>query len=428
MKTERLDLSLDTMTTTIKLLALMEATTVTGPAKHLIGFCRQARLSDPDAEGLLRVEASIVTFRRAPRSTAAGGKDEASILGGAEAEAPNSFVAAAREAGIEVDVLSERFRFDTRVAAQLREVVARRAPDIIETHMVKSHFLVKTLGFGRRLPWVAYHHGYTTTDLKMRLYNQLNRWTLPSASRVITVCEPFARQLARSGVAREKISVRHNSISPAPPPGADEVDALRRRLGLNGEERIILSVGRLSREKGHVDLVEALGELRRLNAGLDFKLLIVGEGPERERVERAGVSVGVGDRIVFAGHTDDVRPFYSLADVLVLPSHSEGSPLVLLEAMSAGLPVVATRVGGVPEIVSDGESALLVAPRDARGMAAALDRALVDDGLARMLAANASARVAKHFSPASQARALVEIYSRLVNGERPSTAPQTIPS
>lgn len=408
------------MRPTIKLLALMEATTVTGPAKHLIGFGREARAAGLAAAGLPRVEVSVVTFHRAPGRDAAGEN--------LEAAAPNAFVAAAREAGIEVDVLRERFRFDTSVLAQLREVVARREPDIIETHMVKSHFIVKALGLGRRLPWVAYHHGYTTTDLKMRLYNQINRWTLPSARHVVTVCEPFARQLARSGVARERISVRHNSVGPAEQVGAGEVEALRRRLGLAAGERVILAVGRLSREKGHADLVEALGAMRRLSPGQDFKLVIAGDGPERERAESAAAAAGVADRVVFAGHTNDVRPFYALADVLALPSHSEGSPLVLLEAMAAGLPVVATRVGGVPEIVADGESALLVEPRDARSLAAALARALADEGLSRALAANASARVAAHFSPESQARSLVEIYSRLAAEGRPSAAPQTVAS
>ena len=407
------------MTTTIKLLALIEATTVTGPAKHLIGFCRGARSPEMLAAGLPRVEATIVTFERGP-----GGADSTNRA--RDDGAPNAFVAAARAAGIEVEVIRERFRFDTRVVGQLQRIAALRAPDVIETHMIKSHFLVKMSGLGRRLPWVAYHHGYTTTDLKMRFYNQLNRWSLPSAARVITVCEPFARQLATAGVERERISVRHNSISPPAPVGPGEAEALRRALGVGEGERVILSVGRLSREKGHLELVEALGVLRRrLNPESGLKLVIVGEGPERVRLERKASAVGVADQIVFAGQTDDVRPFYAMADVLALPSNSEGSPLVLREAMAAGLPVVATRVGGVPEIAVAGESALLVAPRDPAGMAAALDRVLSDEGLARGLAASASARGADHFSPEAQIRSLVKIYQGLAAGRRTAASQRT---
>jgi glycosyltransferase involved in cell wall biosynthesis len=412
------------MTPTIKLLAVIEATTVNGPAKNLIDFCRRARSPDMSSAGLPRVETSIVTFHRGRGSAPPHDRRPADRNSLAE-EAPNQFVAAARAAGIEVDVINERFRFDPRVVGQLRRVVARRAPDVVETHMIKSHFLMKLSGLGRRLPWVAFHHGYTTTDLKMRLYNRLNRWSLPSAARVVTVCGPFARQLAREGVRPERIFVRHNSIGLSPKPSAEEVSAIKGRLGVAEGERAILAVGRLSREKGHVDLIHALGRLRRINPALDFKLIVLGEGPERRRVEGAARALGLSDRIVFAGHAGDVRPYYALADVLALPSHSEGSPNVLLEAMAAGLPVVATAVGGVPEIAVGNESALLVPPRDPEAFAGALNRVLTDATLARALAADAAARVAEHFSPESYARSLVEIYGELVPDKVRRVSPQS---
>ena len=388
----------------IRLLALMEATTVTGPAKLLIEFCRQARaLGDAGAP---RVEASIVTFHRAPADGSQAGRWETA--------APNRFVEAAREAGVVVDVIEEHFRFDPGVVGRLRRVVERHAPDLVETHMIKSHFLVRLSGVAAARPWVAFHHGYTTTDLKMRLYNRINRLTLPSATRVATVCGPFARQLERAGVRPERIFVRHSSVAAGARAGEEEVRELKARLGVAEGERVILSVGRLSREKGHVDLVRALGRLAELHPALKFKAVIVGDGPERARVEAEAASSGLGDRLVFAGHADDVRPFYAAADVLALPSHSEGSPLVLLEAMAAGVPVVATSVGGVPEVADDEETALLVPAHDPQAFAAALGRVLTDAGLARTLAASAGARVASDFSPEARARALVEFYSGLV--------------
>ncbi|HEX6183681.1 MAG TPA: glycosyltransferase [Pyrinomonadaceae bacterium] len=403
----------------IRLLALMEATTVTGPAKLLIEFCQQARALGN--AGSPRVEASVVTFHRAR----ADAKTNAARDGGAsrwETAAPNRFVEAAREAGVVVDVIEERFRFDPGVVAQLRRVVERRAPDVVETHMIKSHFLVRLSGVARRRPWVAFHHGYTTTDLKMRLYNRINRLTLPSATRVATVCGPFARQLENAGVRPERIFVRHSSVATGSRTDAGEVRELKARLGVAEGERVILSVGRLSREKGHVDFVQSLARLAELHSALGFKAVIVGDGPERARIEAEAASSGLGDRLVFAGHADDVRPFYAAADVLALPSHSEGSPLVLLEAMAAGVPVVATNVGGVPEVADDGETALLVPAHDPLGLAAALGRVLTDAELASSLAARAVARVAADFSPEARARALVGFYRGLVGG-RP--APRT---
>lgn len=386
------------MTRTIKLLSVMEATTVTGPAKNLLGFARRVRSREfTEPLGLPRVETTVVTF----------------VRGASASSAPNAFVSAARDAGVEVEIIPERFRFDPRVFKELRSVVERVAPDVLQTHSVKSHLLLRLSGLGRRYPWVAFHHGYTTPDAKMRLYNQLDRLSLPSAARVVTVCGPFAERLARAGVRRERISVLHNSVAPAVATGEDAARALGVKLGVDEGERVILSVGRLSQEKGHADLVAALGHLGRLAPDLSFKLVLVGDGPERARLEEDARARGLSERIIFAGHHADVRPFYALADVLVLPSYSEGSPNVLLEAMAAGLPVVATAVGGVPEIVAHEESALLVAPRDEQALAAAVARILSDAPLARALAAKASELAAVRFSPEAYARAVLEIYTGL---------------
>jgi glycosyltransferase involved in cell wall biosynthesis len=399
------------MTPTIKLLSIIEATTVTGPAKNLLGFCRLARSPEMSAARLPRVEISVATFERGA---------------GANGEAPNAFVAAARAAGVEVDVIGERFRFDPRVLGELRRVVARRAPDIVQTHMVKSHFLARLAGLGRGRPWVAYHHGYTTTDLKMLAYNRLNRWSLPAAERVITVCGPFAERLTRDeGVRPERISVRHNSVVAPPPLVEDERRALREKLGADEGTRLVLAVGRFSREKGHADLVRSFAAMLESQPVLNVRLVMVGEGPERERVESEARAAGVLGRVVFAGHTANVRPYYAAADVLALPSHSEGSPNVLLEAMAAGLPVVATTVGGVPEIATDEENALLVPAHDTAAFAAALGRLLTNDGLADRLGRAAAARAVEEFSPESYARGLVRIYQQILAGKSPRATPQT---
>lgn len=391
------------MTRTIKLLSVMEATTVTGPAKNLLGFAGRVRAREfTEPLGLPRVETTVVTFVRGANASAA----------------PNAFVSAARAAGVEVEIIPERFRFDPRVFQELRSVVERRAPDVLQTHSVKSHLLLRLSGLGRRYPWVAFHHGYTTPDAKMRLYNQLDRWSLPSAARVVTVCGPFAERLARSGVRRERISVLHNSVAPATAPREEVTRALGVKLGLGEGERVILSVGRLSQEKGHADLVAALDHLRGLAPDLNFRLVLVGDGPERTRLETEARTRNLSERVVFAGHHADVRPFYALADVLVLPSYSEGSPNVLLEAMAAGLPVVATAVGGVPEIVAHEESALLVAPRDEHALASAVARVLSDASLARGLAAKALELAAERFSPEAYARSVLEIYTGLDGGGR----------
>ena len=405
------------MTKAIKVLAIMEATTVSGPAKNLIDFSRRARVNDDCSNDLPAVEVSIATFHRGHSDGShiapglpSNGDDQTAIA----SEVPNAFVAAARAAGIEVEIIGERFRFDRRVLSDIRAIVGRRQPDIVQTHNVKSHFLLKLSGLWRHYPWIAFQHGYTTTDFKMQVYNQLDRWSLPSADLVVAVCNSFARNLARSGVPAERIRVQHNSVNPALKVSRQETSALKQRMGLSEGERVVLVVGRLSYEKGHVDLINSLAHLRRTNPKLNFKLVIVGDGPERGRVERAIAAHELRDQVVFCGQVSDTRPFYAVADVLALPSHSEGSPNVVFEAMASGLPVVACAVGGVPEIVEHERSGLLVAPGDVLAMAAGIARLMDDANLARTLAASASELVAARYSPETYRHSLVELYSGLM--------------
>lgn len=386
--------------TSIKLLTLVEARTINAVAKTVLEFYRTARELSGTADFPV-IEGCVVTFERQ--------------RGGAR---PNNLITAAKELGLGVEVIPERRRFDLRVIPALRGIVEARGSNLIITNSVKSHFLIWRSRLWRKHPWIAFHHGYTDTDRKMRLYNRLDRWSLPQADRLVTVCHPFAKELAElTGVSIDNISVQHNAIRRGPAASADTVTALREQLGISDSEHIVLSVGRLSREKAHLELIEACQHLRETKPDVAFKLIIVGDGPERSRLE-AAVESKKGKGVIFTGQVNDVHPFYAIADVFVLPSHSEGSPNVLLEAMAANLPVVATAVGGVPEMVADHESALLVPANDPPSLAAAISNMLADKALAQRLATNAGTLVDTRFDPEIYARSLVNIYREVIERRR----------
>ena len=136
----------------------MESDFVTGPAKNLLEFAKRARQA-PD--GLPGVDVSTATYLR-----------------GNESPADNGFVTAAERACIRMDLIREKARFDPAVIPQIRAILETHKPDIVQTHNVKSHFLMRYSGLWREYRWLAFHHGYVTTDAKMRLYNQLDRWSL----------------------------------------------------------------------------------------------------------------------------------------------------------------------------------------------------------------------------------------------------------
>lgn len=392
------DSELRTLPSKLRMLALVEAATVNAVARNMFEFHRAANelaQASPDAPV---IELSLVTFDRA----------------GASAE----FVAAARDAGIEVDVIPERGRFDRSVIRALRKIAGERSPDIIVTHQVKSHFLMKVSGLWKKYPWVAFNHGYTTTDRKMLLYNRLDRWSLPRADRVVTVCEAFAKQLVTMGIPRLRMHVQHNSIRLGPAVSEPEIYAFRRKLGVKHDERMILAVGRLSKEKAQIDLLHAFSKLSDAHAEINARLVIVGDGPEREKLEMTAASLGISDRVIFTGQVKNVEVYYAAADVLANSSESEGSPYVLLEAMAANLPIVATAVGGVPEMVENNQTSLLVPAGDPQAMADAIARVLGDEQLAQRLAASASTLGSFRFSPDNYVRSLAKVYREVISSRK----------
>jgi glycosyltransferase involved in cell wall biosynthesis len=357
------------------ILALMEAASITGPAKNLLGFCKWIQSADGRKTGLRVV---VATFSRADGASSCDG-----------------FAKAARAAGVETHIIRERHRFDTRVFGQLRKIVDIVRPDVIQTHNGKSHLM---LGIAPKLragrPWIAFQHGYQDTDLKLRVYNQLDRLSLRLADRVVSVCEAFAPRLTQFGVQREKIRVLHNSAVPTPTAPAANRDAVRRDLGVSDGVTVILSIGRLSREKGHATLLRAASRLSLPR----WKLVLVGEGPERPNLVQLAESLGISASVEFAGFHSDVSRFYAAADLFVLPSHSEGSSNVLLEAMMAGVPIVATDAGGNRELVVDEVSGLLVPVLDPEALTVAIARVAGSAEMSQRLASAALQRASREFS------------------------------
>ena len=371
----------------IRVLTLIENATVTGPARNVIEF---GKVAMPD------VEVTIVTYQRGPEESA--------------------LASAAREAGLPIALVAERRRWDTRVLQQLRQTIAAINPDILETRNVKSHFLVRLLGLQKKYPWVAWNHGYTETSSLDRMYTLLDRWSLGGAYRVVTVCQPFADRIAEFGVSRDYIRILHNSVKPFVAPAPDEVAAVRRQLTIRDEEAVILSVGRLSHEKGHADLIRTAAALVAMPGTQDFRVVIVGDGPERQSLANLAARLGVEKQVVFAGFQRDTRPYYAMATIVAVPSHSEGSPNVVLEAMAAGLPIAANRVGGIPEILEECVTGLLVEPRNPDAMAKALFRLLSDDELRGRLGAAAEAQATSAHTPEAYRQALVDFYRETLRG------------
>lgn len=378
----------------IHVLSIIEGSTVSGPARLLLDFCHYSQSTDLEPRAIT----SLATFVR-----------------GATKSHSNQLLDAAAAQGLKVHCIHERSAFDPHAISGLRQLSRELAPDIIETHGTKSHFLVRLSGVWRMFPWIAFHHGYTQDAKRTQLYNQFDRWSLRAPAAVVTVCEPFRWQLAKRGAQSSRITVLHNAISPDWLQGSGYCHAPPPAEALTGPHGVctILAVGRLSKEKAYADLILAVNHLRRLHPDLPVRLLILGEGPEKPALEQSIRSLGLQDRVLLIGHVADARPYFTVADALAISSITEGEPMVLLEAMAAGVPVVATSVGGIPEILTDHQTGLLVAPRNPQAIAGALAELLADRALSRSMAEAALEQIKSRYLSEGRARSLLQLYERV---------------
>jgi glycosyltransferase involved in cell wall biosynthesis len=216
----------------------------------------------------------------------------------------------------------------------------------------------------------------------------------------------------RQGVPASRIRVVYNGIEP---PLAHQTRPEQRvGLGVGSGDVLVWYVGNILRHKGLEDVIAALSRVRMR----DWRLAVVGDGPDRPAAERCAAEAGLADRVRFLGHQapEAVRALLPAGDLLVLPSRMEGLPYTILEAMAAGLPVVSTRVFGIPEAVVDDETGILVAPGDGDALTHALEILLGDASLRVRMGAAARARFEAHFTLHRQASVMTALYEELYTG------------
>jgi glycosyltransferase involved in cell wall biosynthesis len=328
---------------------------------------------------------------------------------------PDQF--AARRRAVEAPLYSVpmRTRFDLRPARALVEIAKRERCRMIHTHTVRAALVGRVAASMTRLPMVHHLHSPTTAETTRSLRNLFNsvveRMSTCNIAAAIAVSHSLARYGAEHGIPAERITVVHNGV---PVDGA---------FGDRSTPRGTWTLGCMALyrpRKGLETLLDALRKLR--DAGVPVRLRAVGkfetgayEREIHERVER----LGLADLIDWRGFRSDIRAEFSAVDLFVLPSlFGEGLPMVMLEAMAFGVPVVASRVEGVPDAIVDGRSGLIVEPGDPAALAAAITRCVRGEVAWQTLRHNARQRQVEHFSDHSMAAGTAEVYRRVL-GEVP---------
>jgi len=311
----------------------------------------------------------------------------AAILTRAAADHP--FFVPLLEAGVQTHTVVPGPRGYRRERDAVAELCRRLRPTIVHTHGYRPD--VVDAGVARRagVPVVTTVHGFTGGDWKNRVYEWLQCRAFRRFDAVVAVSQPLKTRLVRAGVPPERIHVVPNAWRAGP---TLDRAAARRALGIAPEAFVVGWVGRLSREKGPDVLLEALRHV----TDVPLVASVIGDGPERRPLAARARSLGLEGRLRWHGVVPDAAPLFGAFDVFVLSSRTEGSPMVVFEAMAAGVPVIATHVGGVPEMLAPDE-ATFVPPDHPAALAAALRAAHGAPAAARARAGRARARLCREF-------------------------------
>lgn len=300
--------------------------------------------------------------------------------------------------------------FDIFAAHRLAGAVKRLDADLIHAHTSHAHSMA----------WMASHFSRVPVIVSRRVdfpvsRNFLSRLKYRSANtHYIAISETVKRVLMEGGIEPERIAVVYSGIDPArfARRMADRDESAARQYGAEPGEALIANIAALTDHKDQATLLRAAAVLRRSYPS--FRLVIAGSGELEHQLKAMCADLGLNDRVLFAGHLKDLSMLYAAADLFVMSSHLEGLCTSILDSMAVGVPVVATRAGGIPEIIEDGVNGLLAPVRDHEALAEKMRQALHEPGLAQRLVEQAHATVERRFVAGRMVEGTEAVYRKVL--------------
>jgi glycosyltransferase involved in cell wall biosynthesis len=348
------------------------------------------------------------------------GPDFQAIVGAVATEGGTpEIISTARALDLPTIIFPSRRRLDPLLPIKITKYARANDIAIIHSHGYKTSFYSLFPSKRNRIPLIiTCHLWFNQGDAKLKLYHRLETAVMKHADAVIGVSSDIARELANKGVARDRLVVVHNGIdlnNYRAFPMADS-KAFLSSIGIKEDDFLIGTVGRLHAQKAFPTLIQAIAMVRR--KGMACKCMILGEGPLRTDLEKEAETQGVADLISLPGYRQDIANLMTRFNVFALSSCDEGLPMVILEAMANGLPIVATPVGAIKEVLKDEVSALLVPVGRPDRMADAIMHLANDPHTRKRLAAHGKKHFETHFSSKVMARKYKKVYHSVLQFKR----------
>ncbi|MDZ4722491.1 MAG: glycosyltransferase [candidate division Zixibacteria bacterium] len=324
----------------------------------------------------------------------------------------NQLLETTAEMKIPIRPISISGSFDLSAIQSLRQIIKETKAALLVVHDYRALVIGLLARRGRKIPILSVAHGWTSHTFRVKCYEYLESRLLKYVEKVVAVSKPKLAELMRLGIPKEKLLLIENGVEIPPVSAIGRDIQLRDELYLESDEILIGAVGRLSVEKGHYFLLDTAARLRTSHP--EARYVIIGDGPLMGELKRLALQLRIHDIVFFPGWKKDMAAVYKGLDIFALPSLTEGLPMALLEAMSYGLPVIASSVGGCPDAIEDGRSGLLVKPGTSDSLTAAVRKLLIDSNLRKRLGVAARNRVSEYYSLDRYAQAFLHAYQETI--------------
>lgn len=332
----------------------------------------------------------------------------ASILTTFPARLESNFLAdAALRLGIPCDKLRYAHRFSLTSARYFLRYLDEHQIDIVHAHGYRENILAGLGAYYKNIATVSTAHGWITDPVR----TQIDLWALKALHRIIAVSPSVEEKLLAAGFKKDRVVLLMNGVDVAQFRKQPPRRSLQEQFGISPETFVVGTAARLSPEKGIADLIRAAQQV--VKKCPQVKFLIVGDGPERAALEKLTADLDLQSFVSFAGYQENVADFYHLMNLYASPSLQEAMPKSLLEAAACELPIVATAVGGVPQIVQPGETGVLVLTGDPQNLSTEIIRLIQNPGLGEQYGKNARERVCAKFSETETVKKLENLYAEV---------------
>jgi len=293
----------------------------------------------------------------------------------------------------------------------IKQFLVEQHIDIIHCHGYKAHFygLLAAYWGGFKHALVATNHTWKINTISEKIYKGIDVLTLRGFKTIVAVSEEVKDEMIRKKIPAQLIEIVNNGISI---PNLTRNSEIRNTLGLEADDIIIGCVASLTPEKAHTDLILAFSEVLKVNPKV--RLILVGDGPLKANLQAQLISKTLEKEAKLLGQRNDVSSLYQTFDIFALVSYSEGLPMAMLEAMVAGLPVVVTSVGAIPQVITTNLNGILVEPHDIPGIAASLVALSTRSDLRAIMGDRARATVIDQYSSNRMARDYESLYEKLI--------------